>query len=89
MNKLANIENSIPFTGRRKVNILAIASCKECLNEYYTGVENVEQVIGVTRGEQYLITEVKGFGDVFDVIFVNDNGKLETLSSFFFEDLED
>jgi hypothetical protein len=75
-----------PFTGKMTVNIPVVASTKEWLNKYYNGAENVEQVSGVTRGKEYLITEVEGFGDVFDVTFEDDFGNQQTLGSFFFED---
>lgn len=87
MNRLDYNTDKYPFTGKRKVNIPAIASNKEWLNKFFDGSENVSQVSGVTRGKQYLITEVEGFGDVFDVTFTDDNGKQQTLASCFFEDV--
>lgn len=83
MNKLDINIDRYPFTGKRVVNIPAIASTKEWLNGYFDGTENYAQVQGITRGKQYLITEVEGHGDVFDVTFINDNGEPQTLMSVF------
>ena len=87
MERLDYNTDRYPFTGKRKVNIPAIVANKEWLKKYYDGSENVEQVKGITIGNQYLITEVEGFGDVFDVTFINDNGEEQTLASCFFEDV--
>lgn len=87
MNRLNYNTDRHPFTGKRRVNISAIVSNKEWINKYFDGTENVEQVNGVTRGKQYLITEVEGYGDVFDATFIDDNGETQILGSFFFEDV--
>lgn len=87
MDRLDYNTSKHPFTGKRKVNIPAIISNAEWLNKYFDGTENVEQVTGVTRGKQYLITEVDGYGDVFDVTFLDDNEREQTLGSFFFKDV--
>jgi hypothetical protein len=87
MNRLDYDTDKYPFTGKRKVNIPVIASNKEWLAGHFDGREKFEQVTGITRGKQYIITEIEGFGDVFDVTFINDNGEQQTLGSFFFEDV--
>lgn len=87
MNRLDYNTDRYPFTGKRKVNIPAIASNKEWLYKYFDGTEKVQQVSGITRGKSYVIIEVWGYGDVFDVTFINDDGVQQTLGSFFFEDI--
>lgn len=87
MNKLDYYTDKFQFVGKIEVSIPVITSTKKFLNKFFDGTENVEQVTGITRGKNYTIIEVEGFGDVFDVTFVNDNGTLQTLGSFFFEDI--
>lgn len=80
--------SKLSFMGKKHVKIPVILSKDERLDEYFNGTRHVEQVNGVTRGKQYLITEIQGFGnDAFDVIFTNDNGEQQRLGSFFFEDV--
>lgn len=88
MDRLDFNTDKYPFTGKRKVDIPVIASRKEHLNGYFDGSKNYEQVTGITRGNQYTVVEVEGYGDVFDVTIVNDDGQLQTFASFFFEDFD-
>jgi len=87
MERLDNITNIIPFTGKRKVNIPVTLSNAEWIKGYFNGSDMFDRVTGLTIGKEYVINEVIGFGDVFDVTVIDDNMKSQTLGSFFFEDV--
>lgn len=44
-------------------------------------------ITGVTRGKIYEVVSVEGFGDGEDVTFIDDNGNLQCLGDFFFEEV--
>lgn len=42
---------------------------------------------GVTKGKQYKIIAVQGYGDVEDVIFINDMGNIARAGDWFFKEI--
>lgn len=81
-----NIDSN-PYTGERKVTGQLRLSTKSWLDNHFNGTPNWSQVTGVTRGKIYAVVSKTGYGDVEDVTFINDNGELQTLGSFFFEEV--
>lgn len=88
MDRLDYDTDKRPFTGKRSVDIPVTLSDKEWIKGYFDGSKDYDQITGVSKGKVYTIIEVEGYGDVFDVTFVDDNGELQTLASFFFEDIK-
>ena len=85
MNILSENIDAHPYYGERKVVGKLRASTEEWLDGYFNGTPNYDQVKGITRGKIYDVIKVIGFGDVEDVIIINDNGEEQELGSFFFE----
>lgn len=79
--------DSHPYTGTRYVNGFLKLSEKNYLDHYFDKSVNYDQVVNVTRGKIYQIIKVIGYGDVEDIIFINDMGEEQRLADFFFEEL--
>lgn len=46
------------------------------------------QDVGITEGKKYKVIAIQGYGDVEDVIFVNDKGDIQRAADFHFNDIE-
>lgn len=56
------------------------------LDMFFDGTPCVDQVTGVTRGKNYQVIESENEKDCGDVTFINDNGEIQRLGHFFFEE---
>ena len=76
-----------PYTGVRtptgKVRVLTHEEAY-WLDRYFDGTPNTEQIKGITRGKEYEVVKVEGFGDCEDITIIDDNGNLKSLADFFF-----
>ena len=79
--------DSKPYIGTRWVNGFLKLSEKNYLDHYFDKSENYDQVVNVTRGKIYQIIKVIGYGDVEDIVFINDIGEEQQLADFFFEEV--
>lgn len=77
-----------PYTGIKYVTGKLRINKEHYLDKFFNGAKNVSQVKNVTRGKEYNIIYLEGYGDMEDVIFINDIGKEQRLGSFFFEEIE-
>lgn len=50
-----------------------------------TASQSSEEV-GITEGKKYKVIAIQGYGDVEDVIFVNDKGDIERAADFHFKE---
>ena len=82
-----NIDQN-PYTGKRNITGQLRLSTAKWLDGYFNNSPNYDQVINVTRGKIYDIVNAKGYGDVEDITFIDDVGQLQTLGSFFFEEIK-
>lgn len=83
-----NIDTN-PYVGTHKIQGQLKLSTKTWLDNYFNGTPNYDQVTGVTRGKIYNVISTTGYGDVEDITFINDHNELQTLGSFFFEEISD
>ena len=81
--------DSHPFVGERKVSFKAKISEKPFLDGYFNGSPKHSQVENITRGKEYDIYKVEGFGDMAEFHFLDDTGKEQGLCDFFFEAAEE
>lgn len=58
------------------------------LDMFFNGAPCVDQVKGVTRGEVYNVIEAGSPESCEDVAFINDDGEIQHLASFFFEKVD-
>ena len=79
--------DSKPYIGTRYVNGYLKLSEKNYLDHYFDKSVNYDQVVNVTRGKIYQIIKVIGYGDVEDIVFINDIGEEQQLADFFFEEV--
>ena len=80
--------DAAPYVGERKVvGKLKLNKDAEYLDCFFNGKPNCEQIKNVTRGKTYDVVSVKGYGDCEDVTFIDDIGELQTLGSFFFDEI--
>lgn len=85
-----NIDAS-PYTGIRNVKgKVRVKTHEEAswLDNFFNGAEHYDQITGITRGKTYDAINVEGFGDVEDITIIDDNGKKQTLGSFFFDEVQ-
>lgn len=82
--------DEMPYTGVRKVRgkirVKPATPEHAWLDNYFTGDEGYTKVENVTRGKEYEVVKVEGYGDVEDITIINDIGEECTLGSFFFEE---
>lgn len=74
-----------PITGICPAHIPVIAASGSWLDKYYDGRSGCDKITNITQGKEYLVHQIEGYGDVFDVFVVDDNGEETRLSSFFFK----
>lgn len=55
---------------------------------HLNGVDGYEKIDTISLDKEYHITKIIGYGDVFDVIIVNDLGEEEEFGEWFFEDID-
>lgn len=79
--------DSRPYTGKRTVKGRLRLSEKSSLDVFFGGNPDVVPITGVTRGKVYEVVSIEGFADGEDVTFIDDNGKLQCLGDFFFEEV--
>lgn len=82
-----------PYTGVRQVKG-RLRFCPETpkyswLDNHFNGCDYAEQVHDVTRGREYEVISVEGFGDMENVTFIDDKGNPQTLCDVFFEEIDD
>ena len=83
------ILSNYPYTGVRNVSgKLKVSDTKDWTKPFFDGSPNYEQVTGITRGKVYDVVRKEGYGDVEDIIIINDNGEEAKYGSFFFEEVE-
>ena len=79
--------DSRPYTGKRTVKGRLRLSEKPSLDVFFGGNPDVVPITGVSRGKVYEVVSIEGFGDGEDVTFIDDNGNLQCLGDFFFEEV--
>lgn len=82
--------DSRPYTGIR--NVIGKVRVKThddapWLDDFFNGSPKAEQVKGITRGNEYDVIRVEGYGDCEDITIIDDCGKEQSLGDFFFENV--
>lgn len=80
-----------PYTGTRNVKgKLRVKTHEDApyLDNFFNGHPNVEQIQNITRGKEYEVIKVEGFGDGEDITIIDDAGEEQELGDFFFEEIE-
>ena len=78
-----------PYTGKRNISekYLRVKENAKWLNGFFDGTSNHDQVVGITRGKTYKVVAIEGHGDCEDITIIDDNGNVQTLADFFFEEV--
>lgn len=79
--------DSFPYVGVRKpTGKVRVKTHDEAswLDRFFDGTPNVTQITGITRGKEYDVVKVEGFGDGEDITIIDDNNCEHTLGDFFF-----
>ena len=80
-----------PYTGIRNVKgKVRVKTHEEApyLDNFFNGHPNIEQIQNITRGKEYEVIKVEGFGDAEDITIIDDIGEEQELGDFFFEEIE-
>ena len=83
--------DSHPYTGSRSCHGKVRAKTAEeasWLNSHFDGSPNYEQITTITRGKEYDVIAKEGYGDVEDIIIINDNGIKQSFGDFLFVNVE-
>ena len=83
--------DSQPYTGIRKPKgKVRVKTHDEAswLDGFFNGTPNYSQVTGITRGKEYEVVKVEGFGDCEDITIIDDSGNEQSFADFFFCNVE-
>ena len=77
------------YTGIRKVTGKVKVKDSGFTMNFFNGTQNYEQVKNITPGKIYDVVQKEGHGDVEDIYIIDDINELQSLGSFFFDEVKE
>lgn len=60
----------------------------EYVNKFFDGSNGFNQIKNITKGKVYRVVGIVGYGDVEDIVIIDDYGNQDKFCSYFFDEVD-